>query len=41
MTSQEFVTNLMELNHGANGYCREELRRLYTAIKQDPLRWPQ
>ncbi|VDO05855.1 unnamed protein product [Rodentolepis nana] len=40
MSCQEFVNNLMELNNGENNYSSEELKRLYEAFKQEPLRWP-
>ncbi|KAM3178442.1 hypothetical protein ACTXT7_002529 [Hymenolepis weldensis] len=40
MSCQEFVSNLMELNNGENGYSSDELKRLYEAFKQEPLRWP-
>ncbi|KAH9278294.1 PH and SEC7 domain-containing protein 2 [Echinococcus granulosus] len=40
MSCQEFVSNLMELNNGENGYSVDELKRLYDAFKQEPLRWP-
>ncbi|VUZ44242.1 unnamed protein product [Hymenolepis diminuta] len=40
MSCQEFVSNLTELNNGENGYSSDELKRLYEAFKQEPLRWP-
>ncbi|VDM32991.1 unnamed protein product [Hydatigera taeniaeformis] len=40
MSCEEFVSNLMELNNGENAYSSDELKRLYDAFKQEPLRWP-
>ncbi|CAH8865641.1 unnamed protein product [Trichobilharzia szidati] len=39
MSCQEFINNLSQINCGEI-YCKEDLKVLYNAIKQEPIRWP-
>ncbi|VEL13144.1 unnamed protein product [Protopolystoma xenopodis] len=40
MTCQDFINNLSELSESYD-YSNEELKRLYNAIRLEPIRWPQ
>ncbi|CAH8608899.1 unnamed protein product [Schistosoma guineensis] len=39
MSCQDFVNNLTQMNCGDN-FSKEDLKVLYNAIKQEPIRWP-
>ncbi|KAK4468413.1 hypothetical protein MN116_007622 [Schistosoma mekongi] len=39
MSCQDFINNLTQMNCGEN-FCKEDLKVLYNAIKQEPIRWP-
>ncbi|CAH8632499.1 unnamed protein product [Schistosoma rodhaini] len=39
MSCQDFVNNLTQMNCGDN-FSKEDLKALYNAIKQEPIRWP-
>ncbi|CAH8593232.1 unnamed protein product [Heterobilharzia americana] len=39
MSCQDFINNLSQMNCGDN-FCKEDLKTLYNAIKQEPIRWP-
>ncbi|KAA3678831.1 PH and SEC7 domain-containing protein [Paragonimus westermani] len=40
MSCQEFIQNLIQIPCGES-FSRDELKALYNAIKQEPIRWPQ
>ncbi|CAH8544905.1 unnamed protein product [Schistosoma turkestanicum] len=40
MSCQDFINNLTQMMNCGENFCKEDLKVLYNAIKQEPIRWP-